>query len=190
MRIIAGALRGRRIDAPRGRDTRPTTDRVRESLFQHLEVARLDGGFVDRHVLDLFAGSGALGLEALSRGAASVTFVDHGRAALQCLQQNVTTLGVAAQATVVRGRLPAWLARVSAPARGWDLVFADPPYARDGIDDVLVALRPHVTDDAWVVYEHAVNTAPTKVADGWAIVGDRSMGGTAYTFVRPESDSG
>ena len=94
MRIIAGELRGRRLVAPKGSGTRPTTDRIREALFQHLTVARIDGGFADRHVLDLFAGSGALGLEALSRGAESVTLVDEARSALAALRTNVDSLGV------------------------------------------------------------------------------------------------
>lgn len=189
MRIIAGELRGRRLVAPKGSGTRPTTDRIREALFQHLTVARIDGGFADRHVLDLFAGSGALGLEALSRGAESVTLVDEARSALAALRTNVDSLGVIDRAQVVKGRLPRWLERASAPTGGWGVVFADPPYARDGIDDVLVALRAHVATDAWVVYEHRADSVSDAVPHGWRIDGERIWGATGYTFVRALPDS-
>jgi 16S rRNA (guanine966-N2)-methyltransferase len=120
MRIVAGAWRGRRLVAPPGRTTRPTSDRVREALFSIL--GPLDG----ERVLDLFAGSGALGLEALSRGAAEATFVERDRAALRALRANVEALG--AQARVVAGDAAGFLRNAAETHAHYDLVFLDPPY--------------------------------------------------------------
>ena len=120
MRIIAGKWRGRTIDAPPGDDTRPTADRVRETLFSML-ASRL-GSFEDLRVADLFAGSGALGLEALSRGAAHATFVDSNPKAAAAIRANATKLGADIQMLQASAlSLPR-----SAP---FDLIFADPPYA-------------------------------------------------------------
>src|SRR5215204_512227 len=123
MRVIAGAYGGRRLQAPPGTDTRPTADRVREALFSILG-ARVEGA----RVLDLFAGSGALGLEALSRGAAQVTFVESAPAALAALRANLAALGAGAE--VVRADALRWLHAASRGARQYDLVFLDPPYRR------------------------------------------------------------
>lgn len=128
MRIIAGKWRGRTIDAPPGQGTRPTADRVRETLFSML-TSRL-GSFEDLRVADLFAGSGALGLEALSRGAASVTFVENDSAAAATIRRNAVRLGTTAQ---VLGGSALSLPRADA----FDLVFADPPYA-DGSGNAVV----------------------------------------------------
>ncbi len=125
MRVIAGAYGGRRLQAPPGRATRPTSDRVREALFSILG-ARVEGA----DVLDLFAGSGALGLEALSRGAARVTFVDSAPAALRALRANLATLGAGAE--VVRADALRWLTAPRVEPRQYSLVFLDPPYQRAG----------------------------------------------------------
>ncbi len=120
MRIVAGTHRGRRLVAPPGRDTRPTSDRVREAVFSIL------GPLEGAAVLDLFAGSGALGLEALSRGAARVTFVERAPAALKAIAANVAALGVDAD---VRARdVRAFVRDASAAGGPYDLVFLDPPY--------------------------------------------------------------
>jgi len=122
MRIIAGACRGRPIEAPTGQSTRPTADRARETLFSML-ASRL-GSFEDLRVADLFAGSGALGFEALSRGAASATFVESDRAALAIIRRNAATLGIDDRARIVGG------SALALPAsEPFDLIFADPPYA-------------------------------------------------------------
>lgn len=122
MRIIAGAWRGRPLDAPPGEATRPTADRVRETLFSML-VSRL-GSFDQLAVADLFAGSGALGLEALSRGAARATFVERDSAAVAAIRRNAERLGAAERVQILGGSALA-LPR-SAP---FDLIFADPPYS-------------------------------------------------------------
>lgn len=124
MRVIAGTYRGRRLRAPRGRATRPTSDRVREAVFSI--IGPLEGAAV----LDLFAGTGALGIEALSRGAQSVVFVEREPAALRALRANLRSLGVDADRAQVRA-VDALAALGSAAARGeaYDLVLIDPPYA-------------------------------------------------------------
>lgn len=122
MRIIAGEWRGRRIDSPMGSMTRPTGDRVRETLFSML-ASRL-GSFEALRVADLFAGSGALGLEALSRGAATATFIDSDPSAAAVIRCNAQRLGALGRVEVVAGSAPA-LPR----ADPFDLIFADPPYA-------------------------------------------------------------
>jgi len=123
MRIVAGRFKGRRLAAPPGTATRPTSDRVREALFQRL------GPLDDQRVLDLFAGSGALGLEALSRGAEQATFVDSAVAAIKAIEGNVATLGLAReQAEIRRQDAGAFLRSARAAGRQYDLVLLDPPY--------------------------------------------------------------
>jgi 16S rRNA (guanine966-N2)-methyltransferase len=125
MRVIAGQLGGRRLQAPRGRGTRPTSDRVREALFAML------GAVARERVLDLFAGTGALGIEALSRGARSAVFVERDKRAATVLSGNLAALGIAGETAQVR-RADALDAMRAAIARQetYDLVFIDPPYGR------------------------------------------------------------
>jgi 16S rRNA (guanine(966)-N(2))-methyltransferase RsmD len=147
LRIIAGSLGGRRLVAPRGLATRPTSDRVREALFSAL------GEISGARVLDLFAGTGALGLEALSRGAARATFVDNARPALQALRENIAALDVGDRATVVAE--PA-LRAVGSLAGPFDLVFIDPPYAAlDAVPPLVATLDRALLPGATVVLEHA-----------------------------------
>jgi len=122
MRIIAGELRGRKLAAPKGDATRPTADRARETLFAML-TSRL-GDFEGLQVADLFAGSGALGLEALSRGAAHCLFVENDRAALDVIRANITALGAQAKTRVEAGSVT----QLRAANRSLDLILADPPY--------------------------------------------------------------
>ena len=125
MRVVAGVYGGRRLVAPPGDATRPTSDRVREALFSVLGPS-VQGA----RVLDLFAGSGALGIEALSRGAASAVFVDRAPRAIAAVKANLEALGIAAE--VRRAEARAWLRTASARADAYDLVFLDPPYRRAG----------------------------------------------------------
>jgi 16S rRNA (guanine966-N2)-methyltransferase len=149
VRVIAGTAGGRRLVTPKGDRTRPTADRVRESLFSSLQP-RLPGA----RVLDLFAGSGALAVEALSRGAAHATLVERARPALAAIRANLETAGVEDRATVVAADLPGALARVDGP---FDLVFLDPPYAldRDVLEAVLARLADLCAPDTAVRLEQA-----------------------------------
>ena len=122
MRVVAGAYGGRRLATPRGAHTRPTADRVREAVFSML------GSVEGARVLDLFAGSGGLGLEALSRGAAEATFVDSAPAAVRAVRANLEALGAAGE--VRRSDARAFVRNAHARGRQYDLVFLDPPYRR------------------------------------------------------------
>jgi 16S rRNA (guanine966-N2)-methyltransferase len=148
VRVVAGAYRGRRIAAPPGRATRPTSDRVREALFSILGD-RVAGA----RVLDLFAGSGALGIEALSRGAAQATFVESSSAAIAVLRRNLDALGV--EAEVRRQDALAYLRSASRDARLYDLVFLDPPYRHASAlgPELSTALGPVLAPGARVVAE-------------------------------------
>ncbi|MGH3966556.1 MAG: 16S rRNA (guanine(966)-N(2))-methyltransferase RsmD [Mycobacterium sp.] len=174
-RIIGGVAGGRRIAVP-PRGTRPTTDRVRESLFNVLTV-RLD--LTGMAVLDLYAGSGALGLEALSRGAASVLFVESGPQAAAAIARNTATLGLSG-ATVRRGSVAAVLAAGADAAV--DLVLADPPYDVDAaeIGSVLQALSTHGWARAGtvVVVERASGGVPLNWPAGWQPWQQRVYGDT------------
>jgi 16S rRNA (guanine966-N2)-methyltransferase len=154
LRIVAGAWGGRRLQAPPGRATRPTGDRVREALFSILGP-RVDGA----RVLDLFAGSGALGLEALSRGAAAATFVDTAPAAIAAVRANAEALG--AVADVQRGDARAYLRTASARHRQYDLVFLDPPYRMAGrLGSELSAALPAVLAPGALVVVESDRRAP------------------------------
>jgi 16S rRNA (guanine966-N2)-methyltransferase len=129
-RIIAGSLRGRVLRAPRGRRTRPTSSRVREAIFDVLAHHPTHAhDLADARVLDLFAGSGALGIEALSRGAAAAHFVERDRSALQTLRQNLDALGLAARAVVWPLEAQRAVTRLGAEGARFDVLLLDPPYA-------------------------------------------------------------
>jgi 16S rRNA (guanine(966)-N(2))-methyltransferase RsmD len=150
MRVIAGELGGRRLQAPRGRSTRPTSDRVREALFAML------GELSGASVLDLFAGSGALGIEALSRGAAQAVFVERDNAALRSLAANLDALGlVPPRARVHRSDALAALQTARRREETYDLLFIDPPYsqAHDWGLELSAALPPLLRPAARVVVE-------------------------------------
>lgn len=151
MRIIGGTYRGHRLTAPKG-PTRPTTDRTREAVFNLLQSrADLRGA----RVLDLFAGSGALGLEALSRGAAEAVFVEKAGAALGVIRKNAAALGVSDRCHVVRADALRWLEREAEPR--FDLAFADPPYALDDLARLPDLARPHLTPGGLFVLEHGAD---------------------------------
>jgi 16S rRNA (guanine966-N2)-methyltransferase len=147
MRVIGGQHGGRTLVAPRGRATRPTSDRVREALFSIL--GSVDG----ERVLDLFAGSGALAIEALSRGAAQATLVDSSRASVASIERNLAALGLSAE--VVGGTVRAFLGRARNDARQYDLIFLDPPYrqASELAAELSAALAPLLAPGARVIAE-------------------------------------
>ena len=174
-RIVGGVAGGRRIAVP-PHGTRPTTDRVRESLF-NIVTARLD--LTGLSVLDLYAGSGGLGLEALSRGASSALFVESDRRAATVLERNIATIGLPG-ATLRRGQVAAVLAAgTAAPV---DLVLADPPYEVDGseVEMLLTALSVNgwVRDGSVAVVERAAGGPPLHWPDGWDCWQPRIYGDT------------
>jgi len=150
MRVIAGHAHGRRLKAPRGLLTRPTSARARESIFSRLQV-RFD--FQGARVLDIFAGSGSLGCEALSRGAAAVTFVDSSRPAVQSIEANLRALGMRDQARIISADVFRALAGLGAERAEFGLVFVDAPYKNDLSNSVVERIARHalLAPDGWMV---------------------------------------
>ena len=168
-RIIAGTARGRRLAVPSGSGTRPTADRAREGLFSSLQ-SLVD--VEDARVVDLFAGSGALGLEALSRGAASAVLVEEDPAALRALRGNVEAVGLPG-AEVVDERVEHYLSR---PVGGpFDVALLDPPYEHDVLP-VLEALRPWLAEDAVVAVERRTRGPELAWPQGYEAVRSRRYG--------------
>jgi 16S rRNA (guanine966-N2)-methyltransferase len=191
VRIVGGKWRGRRLEAPRGTGTRPTSDRAREGLFGALE-ARLGAGLSDVAALDLFAGTGALGLEALSRGASRAVFVESDPSAAAALESNVAALGAAGLATVIRGDAFGG-AGVRAGALGpFALLLLDPPYRIEQAvvwDAVEKLDRDGGLDgDPLIVYEHE-SSAGASAPKGFTALRTYVYGDTAMTlFGRDATD--
>lgn len=180
-RIIAGTARGRRLAVPDGRSTRPTSDRAREGLFSALDAAL--GGLAGLRVLDLYAGSGAVGLEALSRGAAAALLVESDRAATRVARTNLDSLGLPG-GRVAADRVER-LAATPCPDAPYDVVYLDPPYATsaDELAAVLVALAKNgwLADGALVAVERASRAAPWEWPDGFDALRSRGYGeGTVW----------
>lgn len=189
MRIIAGEYRGRRLEAPKGQGTRPTTDRVRESLMSAIHSAR--GGFEGARVLDAFAGSGALALEALSRGAATAVLCERDREAVSVIERNLRAVGLGRdEARLSRGDV---LKRPPAPLAGhpFDLVFLDPPYATAPADVMAFVSRldqaGDLAGDVIISYEHDGTddevVSALAAEGGWAIASHRRFGDTAIDLL-------
>jgi 16S rRNA (guanine966-N2)-methyltransferase len=178
MRIVAGEWRGRKLVAPAGRSTRPTADRTRETLFSML-ASRL-GSFEGLRVADLYAGSGALGLEALSRGAAHATFVENDRAALKAIDANVMTLGAAARIS-----MRAMSAAALPAGQPFDLVLADPPYEPGSGTAVAAAVANAglLKSGGWMAIETHRGDAVTP-PKGWEILAERDVGRARLTLLR------
>lgn len=172
MRVVAGTAKGRRLQAPEGRGVRPTGDRVREAVFDML-------GSLDvvetRSFADLYAGTGALGIEALSRGAATAVFVDDDPAALEILRTNLVITGLYARATVVKADVADWLD--GAPPV--DVALVDPPYAFDGWADLMSRLPAGL---AVLESDREVDVGP-----GWEVRKAKHYGGTVVMLAHPVS---
>lgn len=176
MRIIGGQWRGRRLAVPDAPGLRPTSDRVRETLFNWLQPA-LPGA----RVLDLFAGTGALGLEAVSRGAREAFLVERDPRLAQLLTENVNRLHAQAMAHVVRADALSWL---RAPLHGrFDIVFVDPPFDAGLWTSVLAALPAWIREDAWLYLESPVATTPVADAQ-WRLHREGSTRQVRYALYR------
>ena len=177
MRIVAGAFGGRRLNTPRGLKIRPTSDRVREAIFSiiapHLAEAR---------VLDLFAGTGALGLEALSRGAAHVVFVDENPGAIRLIRANAALCGAGGRATVVEAPVERALRRMSTIETSFDLVFLDPPYGQGLVEKTFPHLTEVTHSGTLAVAEHHVKDILPDAVGAWMKSRERRYGDTAVSF--------
>jgi 16S rRNA (guanine966-N2)-methyltransferase len=178
--VIAGALKGRRLVTPRGATTRPTADQVRIALMD-----TLGPWLPDARVLDLFAGAGGVGLEALSRGAAHVTFVERDPRALAALVENIRTLDLEPRTHVARGDVVRQLPRLAGEGRRFEIVFLDPPYATDDGERALAALGGGVliASDGLVIAQHLTKRRPQEYGVLRAFR-DRRFGETTLTFFR------
>ena len=170
MRVVAGEARGRKISAPAGSTTRPTSDRVRESIFNMLfSLDAVD----DAAVLDLYAGCGALGIEALSRGAKSCIFVENNRRAVKCISENLDGLGYTGKSEVVESDVEPWLEELG---ERHDLVLADPPYADRSWERLL-----DLVDAKWLVLETDQELPEHPM---WDVAREKSYGTTVVTVLR------
>ena len=179
MRIVGGSRRGRQLLPPRSAATRPTSDRVRESLFNVLGQ-RLAGG----DVLDLYAGTGALGLEALSRGAERALLVDEAPEAAELCRRNAETLGFDSQASVLRVRVERAVERLEREGRRFSLAFADPPYAARVGSWVVGAVGVLLTEGATLAVEHDRREVLPQAAGALLRVDERRFGDTVLSFYR------
>ncbi len=176
MRIISGSLGGRVLRAPGGAATRPTSEKVREAVFNIIGSVQGD------RVLDLFAGSGALGIEALSRGAAHATFVDAARPAVIAIRGNLRELGLSDRATVMSADAVA-IAASHQPEAPWRLVFVDPPYRSDLATRAVLALPcDRLSEDAVIVIEHDRHNAPPDALGSLLRTDHRRYGDTLLSF--------
>jgi 16S rRNA (guanine966-N2)-methyltransferase len=178
VRIIAGERKGHTIFAPRGRETRPTSDRVRENVF-NIVAPWVEGA----RVLDLYAGSGAMGLEALSRGAEAAVFVEADPDAVRAIERNLDKLRLTG-ARVVRADASTGLAQETAAGRKYDLVLVDPPYAMTDYDTLARYLPRVLAEDGLLVFESAARTEPQL--EGLAVRTTRKYGSTRVTVFEHE----
>ncbi|PIV23264.1 MAG: 16S rRNA (guanine(966)-N(2))-methyltransferase RsmD [Deltaproteobacteria bacterium CG03_land_8_20_14_0_80_45_14] len=185
MRIISGTSRGRKLVTPRNHFLRPTSDRVKESLFNILREEM--GGKV---VLDLFAGTGNLGIEALSRGAKKAIFVEKGRQALRLIQRNLTQFGLEEQSEILPKDANRAIGILKQRGECFDLIFMDPPYEKGLIQKTLMQLNFHQIyhKDSILVIEHNRREPLPYIMDGWNLIRQRRIGDTVISFLTPQRE--
>lgn len=184
MRIIAGTLKGRTFDTPKGMDTRPTLDRVKEALFGMIQFE-----IFGRNVLDLFSGSGNLGLEAMSRGAKYAVFNDSSRECAELIKKNIAALGLAADTSVTSLNYTDALNLYKRQGRSFDIIFLDPPYASGFASEALekIAALELLSTDGLIVVEHDRQNG-LKLPDGIGLVKERSYGKVVISLLRRLQD--
>lgn len=193
MRVISGSAKGRPLKTVKGREIRPTSDRVKESLFNVLMPRLADCLF-----LDLFAGSGNVGIEALSRGARQAVFVDLMTGHLKVVEENLTSTGLRERAELLRRDARAAVADLGSRARRFDLIFVDPPYAQDLVPQSLEAISEHgiLAADGWVICEHHKKDAVPEAIPGTGSAGglkkfrELNFGETVLTLYRLQGSGG
>ncbi len=185
MRIIAGEFKGRKLCRPKGRRTRPTTDRVREAIFSIIGKQ-----VEDSRVLDLYSGTGAMGLEALSRGARHAVFVEKDPAAVQCIKVNIERCGCPEKTMIVNSPVLSFLG-TARMWEGFELVFADPPYESDLGTLTLKAISKNAKPlkRCLIIMEHAPDNPPGHGPGNIHLVDSRKYGNTGVTFFEFQSDT-
>jgi len=186
MRIISGKSRGRRLATPKGHALRPTSDRVKESIFNIL------GGEVEgKVVLDLFAGTGNLGIEALSRGAKKTIFVERAREALRMIQRNLLQCNFSGQAEVIPKEVNRAIGILEAREESFDLILMDPPYEKGWIQRTLVRLNNHniYHEGSVLVIEHGRREPLPQKTGRWAVIKERMIGDTVISILQTDGDS-
>jgi 16S rRNA (guanine966-N2)-methyltransferase len=181
MRIIAGEFKGRRLRAPRWDGVRPTSDKLRETLF-NVVAPRVGGA----RVLDVFAGTGAIGLEALSRGAARAVFVESDRRAAALIEENSALCGVSDRCAIIRGAAECAL-QDGIDGDPFDLVMLDPPYDYQPLAAALGAAARHLAPEGWLILEHATRRTLPAI-DGAQAVRTIRSGDSALTIFSPDGE--
>ncbi len=182
MRIISGASKGRKLATPKDLSLRPTSDRVKESIFNILG-GQVEGGTV----LDLFAGTGNLGIEALSRGAKEVIFVEKGKQALRLIQRNLAQFKMEERSELLPTDANRAIGILRQRGKTFDLIFMDPPYEQGLIERTLSKLnsRPIFHEDSIVVVEHHRREPLSSAAKGWNLIRERQIGETVISILTP-----
>jgi 16S rRNA (guanine(966)-N(2))-methyltransferase RsmD len=185
MRIISGTSRGRKLVTPRNRSLRPTSDRVKESIFNILRE-EIEGSLV----LDLFSGTGNLGIEALSRGARKVVFVEKAKHALGVIQRNLAGFGLADRSEVLPIDVNRAIGILKQRGKTFNLIFMDPPYEKGLIVKTLQKLSSHPIyhRDSILIIEHHRRELLRPVPYGWNLIRQRQMGETVISFLTPQED--
>ena len=185
MRIISGTSKGKKLRPLRGQPIRPTSDRVKESIFNIL------GEWVDgKHVLDLFAGTGNLGIEALSRGATRTVFVERERSAVDLIRKNLSHCGFDDRSHIIRGEVEQAIRHLHRKGEVFDLIFMDPPYRRGLVQKTLdlLQVRPLYHEDSIVVIEHDRRETLAEPTGGWTLARKRQFGDTVVSFIAPTGE--
>ena len=184
MRVITGIARGRRLKEPQGLETRPTTDRVKEGIFSSIQF-EIEG----RRVLDLFGGTGQMGIEALSRGAAHCTFVDLRKEAVGIIRENLKLTGLEGQATVVQGDALAFLTRCR---EKYDVIFLDPPYETELLETAIAHIARHdlLNVHGMMIAEHPVDKALPALPAPYRMGRTYRYGKIAVTIYHRDGDEG
>jgi 16S rRNA (guanine(966)-N(2))-methyltransferase RsmD len=186
MRIISGTSKGRRLVTPKHRAIRPTSDRVKESIFNILgdEVKR-------KVVLDLFAGTGNLGIEALSRGAKKALFVEKGRQSLRLIQKNLAQCKLEGQSEILPKDINRAIGVLNRRGESFDLILMDPPYEKGWVQKTLIKLNSHPIyhRDSILVIEHSRREPLPTIIHGWNLIRQQRLGDTVISFLIPQSGS-
>ena len=185
MRVVGGALKGRRLASFKGSSIRPTSDKVREAVF-NLLAARFPAGF--ESVLDLFAGTGAMGIEAISRGAERVLFVEHDAGAVSVVKKNLTACGIGKAAKILKRSALSALRSFLKGGLGFDLIIIDPPYGSPLAEEVLKSLVRLLNPGGFVVLEASKRTPLTGAPEGLQVVMEKRYGDTLVYLLKGAED--